>query len=633
MATGSATTNAPPRRAEQEHELVEYGRFIDRQLTKTARQVRGIDIASGLMGWLAVALVYLMLAAAADHWLFASGLGLWGRWLALLGLVAGSGWFLARRVAPLLLHRISPVYSAHTIERGRPQLKNSLVNFLLLRNETHVMPELVRDALQTQAANGLAATPVEQSLDRTPLVRFALVLLGAVVVSALYIMLSPKDPLRSAARVMLPWASIDRPTRFKIENLQVEVVETGRKFTGGNAEAFYGQKVKIAGSVTNRGYVASEPIVLHFTTADGAAENQALTLEARERNADIILPAGTLAAAVGGGLQQSVDYTLTAGDAIAGPFRITVLAAPTIEIESLEYDYPDYTRLPNRSLKGQGDISALEGTRVVVRAKANQEIDQAWLDLGSDGRRDASMQAEGREAGVNFVLALQEDRRTPTHPNYLLRFKNKDGFENPQPIRYQIEVTPDLTPEIAWEAPREVDVPRELPIDEPLEMAFSAGDRDFDLAKVTLRAAVDTEKAAEQRPWESALLKEPKSDKWTSQPISFVAGEHGFHAGETILIWGEAADNRQPKANLAETPKLKVTLLPPRDPAEKQGPNHKPNDGSGEKSPPDDQGAQQPKDPKQPQAKQGGQPDEREPRDGEQGQKNDDQQEKNGGEK
>ena len=633
MATGSATTGAPLRRAPEQHELVEYERFIDRELSKTARQVRGIDIMSGLMGWLAVALVYLMLAAAADHWLFAGGLGSGGRWLALLGLLFGSGWFLGRRVAPLILHRINPVYSAHTIERGRPQLKNSLVNFLLLRREERELPEVVRDALQAQAASGLAATPVEQTLDRTPLVRFALVLLGAVVLAALYIMLSPKDPLRSAARVILPWASIDRPTRFKIEHLQVEVVETGRKFTGGPAEAFYGQKVKITASVTNRGRVASEPIVLRFTTADGTAENQALTLEARERSADIILPAGTLAAAVGGGLQQSLDYTLTAGDAVAGPYRITVLAAPTIEIESLEYDYPDYTRLPNRTLQGQGDISALEGTRVIVRAKANQEIGQAWLDLGCDGRRDATMQAEGRGAGVNFVVALQEDRRTPTHPNYLIRFKNQDGFENPQPIRYRIDVTPDLAPEINWEAPREVDVPRELPVDETIELVFSAGDRDFDLAKVTLRAAVDTEKPAEQRPWEKALLDKPRADKWQSESVRFVPGEHGFRAGETILVWGEAADNRQPKPNLVETPKLKVKLLPPRDPAEKQGPNHRPNDGSGEQQSPAN-GQQEPQGKGEPQNREqqpgeeaGGKQNEQ---DGEQGQQGAPQSKQNG---
>lgn len=635
MATGTAARSLPPRRAEHEHELVEYGRYIDQQLSKTARQVRGVDIASGLMGWLAGSLAYLMLAAAADHWLFSSGLGLWGRWLALLGLIGGGGWFLARSVLPMLVHRINPVYSAHTIERGRPQLKNSLVNFLLLRSEPRELPELVRDALQSQAANGLAAAPVEKTLDRTPLVRFALVLLGSVVIAALYIMFSPKDPLRSAARVMLPWASIDRPTRFAIENLQVEVVETGRKFTGGKAEVFYGQRVKISASVLNRGHIASEPLVLRFTTADGAAENQALTLEARERSADIILPAGTLAAAVGGGLQQSLDYTLTAGDAIAGPFRIEVLAAPSIEIESLEYDYPDYTRLPSRTLQGQGDVSALEGTRVIVRAVANQDILQAWLDLSCDGRRDGTMQAKGREAGVNFLLALAEDRRTPAHASYLLRFENTDGFENPQPIRYQIDVTPDLAPEIAWESPREVDVPRELPVDEALELVLTAGDRDFDLAKVTLRVELETDDAAQRRPWEQTLLSAPRSGKWTSELESFVAGEHGFRAGETILIWGEAADNRRPKPNLAETPKLTVTLLPPRDATEKQGPNHQPNDGSGEpppagkeKQPDDDDAPRQQRQERGKQGKESSQEDKQSPRNGDKDQQDQQQTEK-----
>lgn len=581
MASGTVTSSVPPesRRAKQERELIEYERYIDLELNKTARQVQGMDIMVGLMCWLAGTLAYLSVAAVADHWLISGGLGTAGRWLALVGLLAGSGWFLAKRVLPALLRRINPVYSAHTIERGRPQLKNSLVNFLLLRNEPRELPELVRDALQAQAANGLAAAPVEQSIDRSPLVRFSLVLLGAVLVSALYIMFSPKDPLRSAARVILPWASIDRPTRFKIQEIQAEIVETGRKFTGGPAEVFYGQRVKITATVTNRGRVAAEPVVLRFTTADGAAEDQALTLEARERNADITLPAGTLAAAVGGGLQQSLDYTLTAGDAVAGPFHINVLAAPSIEIESLEYDYPDYTKLPNRIVAGPGDVNGLEGARVIVRARANQEIAQAWLDLDCDNRRDATMQSKGQEASVNFQLALKEDSRTSVNASYWLRFKNTDGFENSQPIRYRVDVTPDLAPEIAWESPREIDEPRELPIDEALELMFAGRDRDFELAAVTLRSEVETEVAAEKRPWEKSLLSAPTGEKWQSKSVAFVPAEHGYRAGETVTLWAVAADNKLPAPNLAETAKLKIKLLPPRDPAEKQAQQEPSHDG------------------------------------------------------
>ncbi len=585
MASGTITQGPSPeaRRAAHERELIEYERYIDLQLTKTARQVQGMDIATGLMCWLAGALAYLLVAAAADHWLLSGGLGTWGRWLALLGLVVGSGWFLAIRVLPTLLKRINPVYSAHTIEQGRPQLKNSLVNFLLLRREPRELSEAVRDALQSQAASGLAAAPIEHSIDRSPLVRFALVLLGAVLFSALYIMLSPKDPLRSAARVMFPWAKIDRPTRFTIEDIQAEVVETGRKFTDGPAEVFYGQRIKISAAAANRGRVVAEPIVLRFTTADGSASDQKLTLESRERNADITLPAGTLAAAAGGGLQQSFDYTLTAGDAIAGPFHVKVLAAPSIEIEKLEYDFPAYTKLPKRTVTGRADVNALEGTVVTVRARANQEIAQAWIDLDCDGRRDATMLPKGQEAGGNFKLALKDDRRTPVNAGYLLRFKNTDGFENPQPIRYRIDVTPDLAPEIAWTAPREIDEPRTLPVDEALEVAFNAGDKDFELAGVKLRAEVETENKADRKPWETALLNKPSAEKWTSPPTKFVPAQHGFQAGQTVVLWAEASDNRQPKANVAETPKLKITLLPPRDPAEKRGPNHQPNDGSQQK--------------------------------------------------
>ena len=81
------------RRAKQERELIDYERYIDLELSKTARQVQGMDIMVGLMCWLAGTLAYLSVAAVADHWLISGGLGTAGRWLALVGLLTGSGWF------------------------------------------------------------------------------------------------------------------------------------------------------------------------------------------------------------------------------------------------------------------------------------------------------------------------------------------------------------------------------------------------------------------------------------------------------------------------------------------------------------------------------------------------------------
>ena len=62
------------------------------------------------------------------------GMGTVGRCLALAVLVGFSLWYLAMHVGPLLIRTINPAYAARTIEEATPTLKNSLINFLLLRH-------------------------------------------------------------------------------------------------------------------------------------------------------------------------------------------------------------------------------------------------------------------------------------------------------------------------------------------------------------------------------------------------------------------------------------------------------------------------------------------------------------------
>ena len=45
------------------------------------------------------------------------------------------------------------MYVAHSIEQGQPDLKNSLVNFLFLRGDSHPVHQVVYDALEKRAAD------------------------------------------------------------------------------------------------------------------------------------------------------------------------------------------------------------------------------------------------------------------------------------------------------------------------------------------------------------------------------------------------------------------------------------------------------------------------------------------------
>src|SRR4051812_28621382 len=89
------------------HEVIEYQRYIEDQLRKTRGHVRTVDLSAALLTLAVGAVGYLLLVVLADHWLFAGGLGFWGRFLALGRLLGGSLFFICWKILPLLIRRIN----------------------------------------------------------------------------------------------------------------------------------------------------------------------------------------------------------------------------------------------------------------------------------------------------------------------------------------------------------------------------------------------------------------------------------------------------------------------------------------------------------------------------------------------
>ena len=178
-----------------------YEDFIQKRLEHTRRQVRLVDVASCLMLLVAASLLFFLVVAMLDHWVFRHGLSFIAR-LGLFSLwIAGAGAFAWRFLLPSLANRINPVFAAQTIEQSRPTLKNSLINFLLLRGHPQDVAPVVFRAMEHRAAADLLKVPVDHAVDRGRVVHMAVALAAMVGVFALYLALSPKNPLLSAARV------------------------------------------------------------------------------------------------------------------------------------------------------------------------------------------------------------------------------------------------------------------------------------------------------------------------------------------------------------------------------------------------------------------------------------------------
>ncbi len=518
--------------------FVEYEEFIESQLRKTRSHVRGVDIATGILVLVAGTLAWFFVAAMIDHWVITGGLGFWGRVILLAVFLIAAGWWTATQILPLLIKRINPLYAAQTIERSRPSLKNSLVNFLLFRSDPAGVHRRVFEAIEEQAATSLVGVPIESAVDRTRLVRLGYLLVGIVAVCAVYALVSPKNLFQTFGRVAMPWADINPPTRTTIDEIEP-----------GHAQAFRGQQVTVKARV--QGLPGEGKVVLYYTTADRQIVDRPveMSLPPEDYRHVAVLPAGDAA------LQQSLTYRIEAGDARTVDFAIDVVAAPTMVVRAVEYKYPEYTGLLARRVEHQGDLKAIEGTQVTLEALANQDIASAYVDFDCDDTLDLPLRGEGTAAKASFRLALADDRQQPEHASYQLTFKNAAGQRNPQPVKHQIEVTRDVSPEIQFVAPNREEI--ELPLDGAVVLELVAIDPDFALASVKLSAVKGNDTVIEvnllNETWRGQFVK-----KYRFQP-----GKLKLAVGDTVEYFAVAVDNKSPRPNQTETSRRRIRIVSP----------------------------------------------------------------------
>lgn len=587
MATGTAKHGSPQpqpaREPRRNGRVVEYQQYIDTQLGRTRRRVKWVDLWTGLT-MLAVGFVaYLLVAAVIDHWIVPGGLGTIGRWLLLVGLVAGVAIQSVLGIGPLIIRRVNPVYAAAAIEQGG-RMKNTLINFLLLRRQPEGVPEGVLEAIKEQAAVRLSNVPEDAPVDRTGLIRWCYVLAAILIAALGYAFASPKDSFRSIRRVMTPWANLSAPTRVRFESIEP-----------GNVDRHRDDIVEV--KVRAAGMRAHDAVTLFYSATGNPADDIALPMQADESRYlwKVVLPPGSE------GLKQDLFYYVQAGDAASPPFRIRVLSTPVINVRSVRYDYPAYTGLPPRTVDKQGDLKALEGTHVTLTAEANQAIAAAHVAFDQTRAKDVELKPAALEAVGGFDLLLKKDRETPVHTSYVLRFTNIDGQENPKPVEHRIEVMADQPPEVRITEPT---TPPEkeiaLPVGGILRVTLAARDPDFQLGDLAVVVERNGGVIREER-----ILSGTRYGDYSNTAI-LSAEALKLKAGDKFTFRGRAADNKTPKPNVVETPRYTVVITPPNG---AQQPNNQQN-----QNPPPNQPQQQQNNPQQNNA--GKQPNEQRPQQG-----------------
>jgi len=545
---------------------------IEQHIDSTSRLVRQVDLALSLLIVLSLVFGGLFLAILADHWLLKEGLSMPLRLGIFTVLFAATGFYIYRKIVPLFLYPINPIYTAALIEQEAPSFKNSLINWLLLRQERLERTDSPNDKIGKRMYDGIVQTaavnvqtvPAENPVDFNKLIWMGTFLAVLLALFVGYAALSPKNPFTSLIRVFVPFGGIERPQAAQFRNV-----------FPGDATVLQGETTTISAEVVSR---SSDPVYLVFSTDDGQAVKQRIPMSLPEgkRAFETLFPPGRQGSERG--FNSSIDYWIVQGESRSKQYRIDVLPAASVEVVSLQYDFPNYTGLPQETIEHGGDIRALEGTTVTVAVRSTLPLEKIDLVFDDNPANHVGMKTtndQRTEAKGTFTLKLPFP-----HKSFSLRATDENGNASRRSGIYRIEVVPDQPPKVQWAdtATHLKDLRIDLPVNQTLQFPIQAEDPDFALRYLYFKTESTNNKSI--RIPDVSLLNSPTTGPTEHRgqikgTVPFLPADKRLNVGDTVEVWVEAKDTKYPEANTGSTLKITVNVIDPTEEEQKKDQDQK----------------------------------------------------------
>jgi len=177
-------------------------------------------------------------------------------------------------------------------------------------------------------------------------------------------------------------------------------------------------------------------------------------------------------------IRGNLEFELTLGPARSAKYRVLVDPRPVIEKINLTYQFPKYTRLPDRqeALTGR-TITALEGTKVKIEVSCNIPL-QGLTGLAEKEQRPFTLDPRDARKAWRYHFVSANERM-----ELLLRARN--GLDNAKELPLNFRLIPDTPPVVIVtnDPGSRAFFPNEI-----ITIAYKAQD-DLGLAEVALVAA------------------------------------------------------------------------------------------------------------------------------------------------
>ena len=424
------------------------------------RRLKRVSVGRGVGLWLVGTVGYVLLFVLFDHWL-AGGVPTVVQRLAAAGYFTVAGIWLVLGLVRPALRQINRLYAARLVEKQHSELRNSLTSAVQLA-EHHELPGSVRAAVIDRAAHDVSEIDPRRSVAARSV--WAMFVAVAVIVGILitFAAVSPKATWPSVLRAFgLHRAAPTRVRMVGIAPADHFIVERGQPVTF---------------SVTTDG-VTPERVFVRFSSDGGQnwLDAQRLPLVPGVGPAD---ERCWRAVKVGSDVQQPVHWQAVAGDASSELRYLNVQPVISMVVEQVECESPPYTRRSPTTRPG-GEIDAVIGTRVRIRAKANVEMHDAVLIVGdspNEKRRLIGESAGGDPHRLTAALTVRESG------HYRIEFRDETSRPNRNAVRYAIRARRDTPPVIEVRTAPELD----LLATDRLPVVADVED-DFGLTRVTAR--------------------------------------------------------------------------------------------------------------------------------------------------
>jgi hypothetical protein len=546
-----ATSTLPRGEAGSKHEA-----FVSAQLERAEARIRNLDLAAGVLGFLALTLVFAMVMVFLDA---RFDLPLAARQLALVGYLVLGGIFLALFVVRPLRRRVNPYYAALQVERTLDGARNCVVNWLDMEGQG--VSAGVRGFVSQRTAKSLQQADIDRAISGRRAgwmggITSALAVLCVIVL----LRYGGSTFFHFLARAFAPVAVNGPPTLTQLTVLRPD---------GGNAVVPNGRPVtvlvQVDGKLPPRKGPEAVKLRYRYHPGEPYLEREMTPLESG-RQCEVSLTDKEV--------QNGFWYRIKGGDAETAEYRIDVRAVPLVTEFRATYNFRPYTAL-NREVRLDRKIDCLRGTEVVILARTNRILRDARLEMETkQGRKNLAWERVPEDpTALRVKFVLDEEG------SYRLAFTSVEEETYIDANAYPIVVRPDQPPTVELIKPGK-DIT--LPSNGLLQLEGTSSD-DIGVKSLTLKMKLAEGRALQDKPY--------RTDKDIRLPsggypltlaykdfvdLAKARTEDGtpfaLKAGMELEYWLEAADACDyPKPNVTQSKHFKVKLTEPeKDPSKAQ---------------------------------------------------------------